>query len=357
MDDYNKDLNNYLDNFLTVFPAHSLTPDDQKIIERNLANFMTQKLLRKKFRKQKLHADTIAEFQNKITNKIKENKPLHFTIPFGGYKHFWNTSHPEPDWAEIFTIRFLTEWVSPILATYKPGVIIEFISEDLILPRMNNYPDGVLEKYSETFSSLIKIYQKHLPENLQLHYFRIGDKCNGKDLINDVEKLLPERLKQWENLTEQEKEVELKRSRRSVMWQGKDNLENLSNEDKEKRMIESRLIELAYYDVEADPKFLGNYFTEDNRIGICFSFGLSPDNTTHWIALGSTYASVVDFWIGRGILEKTNDSFMPRIISKEQYEKIKPNLKNFPAEDKLPFENYQSVEIISSQDWTDLINM
>lgn len=123
-------------------------------------------------------------------------------------------------------------------------------------------------------------------------------------------------------------------------------------------MVESRLIELAYYDIEARPEFLGDYFTEDSRIGICFSFGLSPDNVTHWITLGSTYASAVDYWIGRGMLEKAEGRFIPRIVSKEQYQRVKDNLQTFQLEFKqLPSNNYQSIEVISSEDWDSKSNI
>lgn len=340
---------------LSVFPTYVLTDEDTKTISRGLSDFILKKLLRKKFRKQKLHPDTVSEFTTKITNRIKENRPIHFCIPFGGYKHFWNPSHPNPDWAEVFTLRFLSEWVSPVLASYKPGVVIEFISEDMILPRMNNYPEDALEEYSKTFSSLLDNQRKILPTNLAINYFRVGDKYDKNSIISEVEKLLPERWDKWNTYTDETKEIELKRSKRSVMWKGKKDITHLSEAEKEKITIESRLIELAYYDVEARPEFLGNYFTDENRIGVCFSFGLSPDNSTHWITLGSTYASSVDYWIGRGILEKTDSGFVPRIVSKEQYQKIKEKVQvNQLVLPQLSSKNYQSVDLVDSKDWISL---
>lgn len=353
MDDTtNKQIKDYLKELLEIFPAYQLTEDDKKLVQRNTAEFILSKLLRKKFRKQKLHPDTIKEFTEKIAARVKNNEPIHFTIPFGGYKHYWNPSHPEPDWAEIFTLRFLTEWVSPIIASYDKGVVIDFISEDMILSRMNNYPEEVLEKYSLSFRAVLDIYKKSLPKNFSINYFRVGDKYDKNKIVSEVEALLPERWKKWAAYTNEEKEMELKRSRRSVMWKGKEDLTSLSDDAKEKKMIESRLIELAYYDTEAKSEYLGDYFTEDNHIPICFSFGLSPDNATHWITLGSTYASTVDYWIGRGILEKGEQGFTPRIVSKEQYQKIKDKLAFVQLElSELPHPNYGTIELISAQDW------
>lgn len=358
MNNIDKEVRYFLNQLLNEFPKYNLTEEDKKAAQRGVTEYILQKLLRKKFRKQKLHIDTLKEFNAKIMAKVKAEKPIHFTIPFGGYKHFWNPSHPEPDWAEIFALRFLTEWVSPILATYKPGIVIDFISEDLIIPRMNNYPDNVLEKYSQVFSKLVSVYQQSLPNNFQINFFRVGDRYKKEEIIKEVEKLLPARWKKWKTYTDDIRELELKRSRRSVMWKGKKDLTFLSEQEKENRMIESRLIELAYYDIEAKQEFLGDYYIEDNRIGICFSFGLSPDNVTHWITLGSTYASTVDYWIGRGILEKTSKGFIPRIVSKEQYQKISNNITKIQTEfTELSSKNYRSIELINSEDWYSIFKL
>lgn len=328
-----------------------MSEEDKRLGNNDLAGFLAAKLLRKKFRKQKLHQDTIDEFGSKIAARVRDKKPLHFTIPFGGYKHFSNPSHPLPDWAEIFSFKFLAEWLAPVAGAYEPGAIVEFISEDLILTRMDNYPEKALEEYSNAFASLLESCKIFLPRNIKFDFFRVSDRCDKKSLVADVEKLLPERWHGWEKLSDEEKEIELKRSHRSVMWQGQEDWTKLSPEEKEKKTIESRLIELAYYDIEADPKYLGNYFTEDNRIGICFSFGLSPDNTTHWISLGSTYASVVDFWIGRGILETDDEKFVRRIVSKQQYDKIKDKLINCKIELGFLPSNLQNIELIEPEDW------
>lgn len=343
-----KVVEDYLKDLITKFDSYSFKEEENG----DLGKFITQKLLRKKFRKQKVHENTASDISKKVFSSLEKNIPFHFVIPFGGYKHFWNPSHPEPDWAEIFTLKFFTDWVSPILSVHKPGAIIEFISEDLILTTMNNYPEKSLNKYSEIFSHLIATFQKYSPENLEYRFFRMKDKYDQKKIIEEVEKLLPERWKNWEKYSDQEKGAELKRSRRSVFWKGDMDLTKLTNREKEKKIIESRLIQLAFYDVEARPEFLGDYFMRENHVPICFSFGLSPDNIDNWIRLGSTYASTVDYWVGRGILEESKGGFVNRIVSKKQYKKIKDKLKKVDLSDDVsPFNNYKLIEIIKDQDW------
>lgn len=339
----------YLRNLLTHFTPYILSDDENKIPKNN---FIVQKLTRKRFRKQKIYPNELEKIINKVNLSINENKPIHLIIPFGGYKHFWNISYPQPDWAELFTLKFLTDWLSPVIAIHKPGAIVEFISEDVILTRMDNYPKEALDEYTKNFVLLLQTYKKYMPNNLKFQYFRIGEKYDKDKIIKDVEGLLPKGRNRWNKLSKKEKEIELKRSRRSVIWKGQDDLTKLTNEQKEKRTIESRIIELAYYEVEVKPEFLGNYYEEDNHISICFSYGLSQDNSDHWITLGSTYASVVDYWIGRGILGTKNGNFINRIISREQYEKIKKHLKTYQIKfDLLPLKNFQSIDVINEKNW------
>jgi len=334
------DIQEYLKNYFQKVAI----PDDQK--PDNLNEYITSKLTRKSYRRKKPSAGTLEAIRNKISLSIKESAPVHLVIPFGGYKHFWNPSQPEPDWAELFNFQYLTDLVLPIAGVYKPGVILEYISEDLILNRMNNYPTINMDKYSEIFQKLIDWQNGRLPKNIVFKYFRVGDKCDKDKLILEVEKMLPERLKAFEKLSQAEKDLELHRSVRSVFWNGDIDLTKLNDNKKRQRMIESRVIELAYYDTEARPEFLGDYLYGGDHICICFSFGLSKDNTADDLTLGSAHGSIVDFWIGRGILEHNNKKIYPRIVSKEQYQKLKPNLADYKISPEiLPYINFQSIEV------------
>ena len=335
----------FLNSYFT-FQEYHLSPEDKKKIDRDKVGFILSKLTRKKYRKRKLVDKTRKAIEEKIKLSIKENWPIHLVVPFGGYKHFWNSSHPEPDWAELFNFKFLSDYVAPILLTYKPGAIVEYVSEDLILPKMNNYPEKTLEQYSKTFKKILTWYNKKLPNNLQFKFFRVKDKCDHKKLIKKVNGLIEKRKKDFSKLTQKEKDRELHRSHRSIMWQGKEDWSKLSEKQKKNKIIESRIIELAYYDTEAEKEFLGEYLWEKNHICIVFSFGTTHDNDEFQdITLGSTYASVVDHWIGRGILEKRENHFIPNIISKNQYQKMKKNLTQVKVQGFNQGKNYKAIEV------------
>lgn len=337
----------YLYNLLNKFNQYEVSLSDRKIIDRDLIGFIFQKISIKKFRKQKLFPETIDDIKNKIKFCISNSKPIKFTLLFGGYKHFWNKSAPEIDWAEVFSLKFLIEWLAPISSVYKPGVVLELVSEDWVLERMDNYSQESLDKYSNSLCNLIDIFNVNLPDNLRINYIRLSDIFDKSEMMKAIDERMDDGYKRWNSLSQDEKDIELRRSRRSVM---------LGDNESDDKLIESRVTELAYYESEALPQFLNNYSDED-KIYFCMSFGLSNDNIDHWLTLGSTYASTVDFWVGRGIIEERDDSFIRRIVSREQYDRIKNNLKLEQIENIEPaLSNLQTIEIISSIDWDKIIN-
>ena len=337
----------YLDETIKNLDSFVLTETDRKQIDRDLADFIVRKIDRKKFRR-KLTDATKEKIQQKINDSIKEQKPLHFVIPFGGYKHYWNTSHPEPDWAEFFHFVWMAEYLAPILAAYNPGVIIEYVSEDLILNRMNNYPSEALEAYAKQFKTIVNWFNTKVPKNLELRYFRIGDRYNKDEIIKQVEALLPERREAFAKLSQEDQEKELHRSMRSVMWNGDKDLTGLTDQEKRQRIIDSRLIELAYYEIESKPEYLSDYLWADNHICICFSFGLSHDNASEDLTLSSAEGSIVDFWIGRGVLESRENKLNPRIVSNKQYEAFDPKPESIRVSlNGIDLKNLQYVEVIS----------
>lgn len=342
-----QEANTYLAQLLTNIEPYSLTSDERKKVTRDKPGFIMDKLMRKRFRR-RISDETRKTTAEKVAARVQANQPIHIIIPFGGYKHFWNPSHPETDWAELFHFRWMTECVAPILAAYEPGVILEYVSEDLILPRMNNYPDEALEAYTTTFRKIMEWYTQYTPKNLEMRYWRVSEKCDKQAIIDKVEALLPERKAAFARLTTEEQEKEIHRSLRSVLWNGKQDLTGLSDEQKRERIIESRLIELAFYDTEGSDEFIGNYYWDDNRIPICFSFGLSPDNDEFGdLTIQSSPGSIVDHWIGRGVLLRAGDKLHGTIISQQQYKKAVGNLETVKVEPLLlPLKNYQTIEIL-----------
>lgn len=336
----------YIESLLTVFPEYAVTEEDEGKIKKDKAQWITGKLLRKKFRKAKVADSTREDILHKIKTSIEENKPLHLIICFGGYKHFWNPSFPEVDWAELFNLAFMADYVAPILKVHSPGVILDYESEDVIMPLIDNYPEESLNAYAKSFQELILVYSKKIPANFKINYIRSQEQYDTSRLFVRLKEMLPEKTKQWDTLSQEEKGKRLHRTPRSIMWKGREDWTILNDREKRQKMEISKITNETYY--EADAEFRGDYFTGDNHIPIVLSWGLCEENILNWLTLGSTYSSLVDFWTGRGIIENRKERFVPKVVSQGQYSKIRGKFKKI---DTLKFvslkklKNFNSIEV------------
>lgn len=337
---------NYADEFLfKLITEYNNAKNEQVVFKTNQekAKYISNKLFRKKFRKSKVAEITQKDIFSKVLMSIEQNIPLHFIVCFGGYKHFWNSSYPKVDFAELFNLVFFREYFLPILNVHKPGVVLEYGAEDIVISLMDNFPHKDLIDYAKSFKNLIQTFSKNIPKNLQIKYISTQEKYDGKKLINTILEKLPARRETWNLFTNEEKEENLRRSKRSIKWNGENDWTALNEEERLKKQIDSRLIELLFY--ENEPDFIGDYYDGANRIPVVLSWGLSFDNMeTSWLTLGSTFSSTVDFWTGRGILEKHSNKLIPRIVSHTQYEKIKNKLTSEKII-SIELENFKEIEI------------
>ena len=337
MDNISQELENMIVNSFDCNTNNVFKTNEEK------AEYITNLLSRGRFRKAKLEEGTRKNMYDKILLSINNNIPLHFIVCFGGYKHFWNESYPKVDYAELFNLMFFSEYFSVILKLHIPGVILEYGAEDVVLDLMNNYPREDLISYEQSFKDLIKFYSKYIPSNFEIKYTSTKEKYNREDLVKFILEKLAKCEKEWENFSDIEKEENLHRSKRSIMWKGEEDWTNLNEEERNKKYIRSRCIDVLFCDNEVN--FIGDYYDGENRIPVVLTWGLSFDNKeVNWLTLGSTFSSTVDFWIGRGILERHENKFVPRIVSATQYDKIKCKLIKVDI-DCISLDNFKKLEI------------
>ncbi len=338
MDKYSKFLEEQL-----KLKKYTLLPDDEKKIKnQGKAEWITGKITAKKFRKASVKENTRKDILEKIQKSIDDNKPVYLIVAFGGYKHFWNPSYPEVDWAEFFNLRFMLDFVAPILAVHRPGVILDYESEDVILPMIDNFPEEALDKYAKSFKKLIGVFAKNFPDNLKINYVRSQDQCDTEKLLQEVRKRFPEAKKNWQKLPKEEKEYRLHRSPKCILWDGKEDLTGLNEKERQERIEKSKIINELYYEVDFD--FRGDYFVGDNHIPLVLSWGLCNENFDNWLTLGSTYASTVDFWSGRGVLEDRGDKIVMRVVSQNQYKEIFGSLKEIDS-NIISLGNFKNIEV------------
>ncbi len=201
----------------------------------------------------------------KVDNILKLNLPFIYCFCFGGYKHFWSPTYPEPDWAEIFTMKYLMEYILPIANEYKHGTTIEFESEEVALSYMNNVPQEGLDKYNQVFKKLITYINKEIKYPLNLNLVLARDFYNKDELLTKMNNYIGEVESRFEKLDEEEKRIRLKRAETNIMWDGAKDLTNISEEEKNRYIYNSRIANEAFLDI--DYELRGNsYFEKENLI-------------------------------------------------------------------------------------------
>jgi len=320
-------VNNYINNKL-------LSVDN---LPTELNSTMIDRLFAKKFRKYSIAPEVKTSVSEKLANIIEKKLPLTFVPSFGGYKHWWCPAYPTIDWAEIFNMKFMLEYLSPIYSNYIYNkTTIEYESEEIILSELNNVPQSGLDEYTKTFRKACDYFNRLLNNKVKLKLSLAREQYKDYNfdkakLLNRINEMLPEYTEKFESYSQEDKERRIQKARTNFKLDGVVDYTNLSEEEKEELYKKSRILNETFLD--ADFEVRGNdFFEKENNIPLLFSFGLGPGGET-WLHIGSSHSSMTDFWAGTGILELREDgSVIERILSRNQYENIKNELVDIKVE-------------------------
>lgn len=271
---------------------------------------------------------------------IDQKLPMTFVPSFGGYKHWWSPTYPTTDWAEIFNIKFLLEYLAPIYNSYKDNVVsIAYESEEVILAELNNIPQSGLDEYTKSFRKILEVFQGIVGAKPQLslvlareQYAEVGF---TKDmLLKRIEEMKPAYYERFESYSDEDKQRRIEKVKTNFKLNGVKDFTHCSEDEIKKLYIESRVLNETFLD--ADYEVRGESFFDDpSTIPLLFTFGLGPGGEA-WPHIGSSSSSMVDFWAGMGILERReNGKIVPRIISHSQYDIIEKSLIKIPVKSKL----------------------
>ena len=313
----------YIQQQLDAFAAPLSVPLIGSDIETNIYTL----LLSKKFRKYSVSPEYLSHIRNAIHLNVSRNEPIKLTLVFGGYKLWRLEEFPEPDWAEVFSLMYYAHWLRPIAAIYKPGVVLDFYSDDVILEYMDNIPKKETDQYIAGFRNLLEFMKSYIPKNVLFTLNRVGDQYGSyNDFIIELEQSIEDVKKTLGGLPtltpEQAGLVEL--NVRVKPGQTDDPLW------KEKVF----LIHEGYARVSKRRP----YYRAPDKIFV----NTRPLKDS--IAVGTTKTSVVKFWIGAGVLQKQGDSFVPYIYSPKQLSEGKFLTENIHIAG-LTGKNYTSVKI------------
>lgn len=321
MDNLEKKVNEYINNNLlnfNNFPEISLDKENFKLE-------VLRRLFLKRYSK-KAQFDAAKEYtETKLDNILKDNLPFIFCFCFGGYKHFWSPTYPEPDWAEIFTIKFLMEYILPIAKSYDYGVNLEFESEEVAISDMNNVPQKGLDKYNKIFRELLDYINKKTNEPINLNLVLAKDFYDKEELLFKMNDYIKEVEDRFEKLDEEEKIIRLRRAETNINWDGIKDLTKLNETERKKVIYDSRILNEAFLDIDYELRGK-EYFEKENLIPLLGTFGYGAGGEL-WLHVASNKTSVVDFWTGIGILEVRENEILERTLSEKQFNNIKDQLK------------------------------
>ncbi len=299
------------------------------VIESGIEEKIYTLLLSKKFRKYAVNPEYVEHIRSAIALNVSRGLPIKLTLVFGGYKLWRLPEAPEPDWAEVFSLIYYTNWLRPIAAIYKPGVIMDFYSDDVILEYMDNIPKSETEQYIAGFRNVLEFMKSYIPNNISFTLNRVGDQYRSyKDFIIELEQSIEDVKKTFGGLPtltpEQAKLVEL-------------NVRVKPGQTDDPKWKEKVfLIHEGYARVSKRRPY---YRCPDKIFVITRPLKDS-------IAVGTTKTSVVKFWIGVGVLKKQGDSFVPHVYSPKQLSEGNFSIENIHV-DGLTGKNYTSMRVFS----------
>ena len=226
----------------------------------------------------------------------------------------------------------MTEFLWPIITTYKYGVIFEYESEEISI-QFNNVPQATTDKYTISFTKLLDYFVKKVEEqnDIKLDYRLVisREMYNPEELYTKMKEYYPTMEGEFNRLSEEEKNVWIKRARTNYLINGENDYSNLSQEELDKKYIEARINNECF--LAADYDLRVDFWERPNAISLFGTLGKTPcaSPTDGGLHLKSTKASNTDFWIGTGIfkLDDNNNILQELILSHIQYSEMKDKLQ------------------------------
>ena len=304
----------------------------------NLFDDIYKRLTSAKYRTHSLPIDLDIKIKNKINYCLKHDIPLYFTVPFGGYKLYKYISYPHLDWAEVFNLIQLRDYLFPLSKIYPKGVILEYWSDEILVSEMNKYDQKDLDTYNNEFNNLIKWFSQYLPDNFEIRFAKIRDRISYQKFWERVNQYVSENVGKWDEIDEDERQIRLTKAKRNM----KIDLNKYSKEEQEKILKHAALLHDAF--IFGNWKEGIHWAFEPDMIALGFRY------TRSWgIPILSSRSSYCQFWIGYGALRKHKEELIPTILTFEQYQENQnkftyENVNVFPQE----FCTLQKIPIIGS---------
>jgi hypothetical protein len=284
-----------------------------------LEALIASRLLSKKFRKSPLDAAIAARVTQVADHVRRTGRPLRLLIPFGGYKSPCSWEHPGVGWAEVFAVAGICELVAPICAFHTPGVILEFSSDEAIIPRLTGAGQAVLRHYRDGFDQVVRLVGRYQRDNLTIQQTFIRDAYDADELVRSVEELGRRLESKWFPALPSDEQDRLLRIAAHNQFQPAAGHRDMGGAGLRRSVCEHQ----AY--LEIDNRRRKESFFESCTIPIALRRGI-PD----WLHLGSNRRSATQFWIGCGVVDLAASSPAAHILPPGRAAAIRPQVEYVP---------------------------
>ena len=117
-------------------------PDDSPSVSDIIA-----KMTSTRWRRSALDDDARVDLQAKVTDRVRANAPIEFTLPFGGYKGWDQPGAPELNWAEVMWLGHLRRYAAEIASVYAPGARVTLTYYSHALDLVNGLSASDQDRY------------------------------------------------------------------------------------------------------------------------------------------------------------------------------------------------------------------
>jgi len=287
----------------------------EKAVSQSQLDAITSRLLSSKFRKTKIddleHDNIIRILRGHISNET----PLKLSVPFGAYKGWKLPTYPGADWAEVFNIRHMINYLAPIAMTYPRGVTVYYTYQDSIMSEISNVSTKDLEEYKRSFSALLAFFNGKLMKSgiaLRFEMFAINSLYDTpEEFYNDYEEGYRYNLGAWTTkYSASEREKKVQSARNNLTRKGLHDYTSLTDAEWEAKCVESAMRTDAVDCLQWRRKFNKG----EDKIQLVFVRG--PTMSIH---IGSCRTSTAHFWAGTGVLETKQKTPIPRILTQQNF--------------------------------------
>lgn len=311
----------------------SLPSNTPPINDKEITDLILKALMSKKFRKFSIPEKSQAILRAAIEKNIANGEPIKISWPFGGYKLWRLEETPEPDWAELFTIIYITRWLKPVCALYPKGVLFTFWVDEIVISRMNNIPQSDLDAYQKSFAELLKFIESYIPSSLRFEIFLERSQYESAEAFD-------EGLAAEMNMLAQARAANPQPLSKASQHSIEMNVKLTPEQAKDPLWREKvDLMHYAYYNLQEKQSRVRPTYTAANITA--FTTFFEPNV----IPVGTTKTSIVKFWVGVGALQRRGDGFIETILSPLQIEKTEAVWETAEVEG-LKGKNFKKIRII-----------